>query len=333
MERATQMHSTGSSGRSMTSQPATLKAFTDAAADAVARTLAGIQRDAQREKELRDAEHRALVADLRTQVSEAVALKLQLTERLSTLKDGEKGPQGERGLPGEAGERGLPGEPGPIGERGEPGQNGDNGERGPPGEVGERGLPGEPGLPGPQGERGLPGEKGDAGERGPEGPAGKLPLVRSWQDGVHYEADVVAFRGAVYQALRDTGKEPPHEDWICIAQAGQDGADGRSFNIRGTWQETEAYRAMDVVALNASSFVAKRDDPGVCPGDGWQLMSGQGKRGQPGERGVAGPKGDRGDPGLPVVGLSVSRDGLLTLVNGDGSEVTCDLYPVLSKVV
>jgi hypothetical protein len=61
-------------------------------------------------------------------------------------------------------------------------------------------------------------------------------------------------------------------------------------------------------------------------------MSVQGKRGNPGERGAPGQKGDRGEPGLPVVALEVSEDGSLTLVNGDGTTVTCDLYPILSKI-
>jgi hypothetical protein len=30
--------------------------------------------------------------------------------------------------------------------------------------------------------------------------------------------------------------------------------------------------------------------------------------------------------------MSVSDEGMLTLTNGDGSLVTCDLYPVLSRL-
>jgi hypothetical protein len=30
--------------------------------------------------------------------------------------------------------------------------------------------------------------------------------------------------------------------------------------------------------MHGDSFVAKRDNPGICPGDGWQLLSGPGKR-------------------------------------------------------
>jgi hypothetical protein len=113
---------------------------------------------------------------------------------------------------------------------------------------------------------------------------------------------------------------------------GKDGVDGRSFVIRGTWSETQSYRELDVVVLNGASFGARRDDPGPCPGDGWQLIAAQGKRGNAGERG-AGARGERGLPGPPAVALHVNEEGLLTLTNADGSQVSCDLYPLLAKLV
>jgi hypothetical protein len=117
--------------------------------------------------------------------------------------------------------------------------------------------------------------------------------------------------------------------------AGQDGKDGRSPAIRSTWSETESYVELDIVALNGASFIARRDDPGTCPGDGWQLIASQGKRGNSGERGPAGPaaKGERGMPGPAATALTIDEDGLLTLTNADGSRVTCDLYPLLVKLV
>lgn len=228
----------------------------------------------------------------------------------------------------------------------------EKGDKGDPGSKGEDGSPGTDGasvglddvmplieqtvaakiadIPVPR--DGAPGEKG---ERGADGPPGKLPVVKSWSDRVHYEGEAVAFDGRTFQALRDTGKAPGHGDWICIAERGidgRDGCDGRGFAIRGTWSEGEDYAALDVVALNGASFVAKHDNPGPCPGEGWQLFARQGKTGGPGERGRQGEKGERGDAGLPVVAMQVSADGLLTLTNGDGSQVTCDLYPVLAQI-
>jgi hypothetical protein len=115
-------------------------------------------------------------------------------------------------------------------------------------------------------------------------------------------------------------------------EPGDAGRDGRSFAIRGTWSETEAYRELDVVALNGASFGARRDDPGPCPGDGWQLIAAQGKRGNAGERGAS-VRGERGLPGVAPASIAVDDDGMLTLTNADGSRVNCDLYPLLVKLV
>ncbi len=49
-------------------------------------------------------------------------------------------------------------------------------------------------------------------------------------------------------------------------------------------------------------------------------------------RGGPGFKGDRGSDGRSAVAIDVDGEGLLTIVNGDGEEVTCDLYPLLLKL-
>ncbi len=358
----------------------------------------------------------AVAATTGARVAEAESrlqsIEMRIAERLATLKDGDRGPAGERGAdgdPGPPGEsvQGPPGDPGPPGrdvdmgevesiiaravdalpkprdgKDGDPGPKGDRGKDGRDvdfaqveaavaravdaiprprdGVDGKDGTPGERGADGrdvdmgevesiirdlvaairapADGRDGVDGTPGPAGERGPPG---FLAEVRAWEDGVHYAGAVVAHDGSTWQAVRDTGKAPPHEDWICLALGGangrdgvdgKDGADGRSFEVRGTWLDVGTYRRMDVVMLNGASFVAKRDDPGPCPGEGWQLLSSQGKRGQSGEKGERGPKGDRGPAGPAVTGAHVDGEGLLTLVNADGSVVTCDLYPLLSKL-
>jgi hypothetical protein len=81
---------------------------------------------------------------------------------------------------------------------------------------------------------------------------------------------------------------------VRLAAKVQDGRDGRGFTVRGTWDPNARYFALDVVACGGSSFAARRDDPGICPGDGWQMIAAQGKRGtrgEPGERGLPGPRG------------------------------------------
>jgi hypothetical protein len=142
----------------------------------------------------------------------------------------------------------------------------------------------------------MRGPPGPAGPRGEQGAPGKLPLVKVWlPETVHYEGDVVAYDGGVFQAKRDTGQPPTHADWLCLATAGRDGS---SVNIRSTFDANTDYRRLDVVACNGGSFIALKDAPGPCPGSGWQLLASPGKRGAAGEKGERGERGPQGDPGL-----------------------------------
>jgi hypothetical protein len=256
---------------------------------------------------------------------------------------GQEGPQGPQGSPGERGEQGHAGAPGPAGERGlagEPGQEGPQGPQGPPGEAGPQGLIGPGGPPGPAGERGLLGERGETGLQGPQGaigekgapgepgkqgPPGALPIVKAHQPrGVAYAADVVCHDGATWQALRDTGQSPPHEDWICLARSGHD---ARMPEPVGTFDAARKYKALDIVAVNGGSFIARHDNPGDCPGAGWQLMARQGARGiagQSGEKGDRGAQGDRGERGAPaprITSWTVDRESYaVTPIMSDGSQ-------------
>lgn len=163
---------------------------------------------------------------------------------------------------------------------------------------------------------------------GEPGKDGRLPIVKAWEDRVHYAGECCTFDGGTYQASRDTGRSPPHEDWTCIAAKGADGQDAEAFDIRGTYDPEAEYRRLSVVALGGASFIARRNDPGPCPGEGWQLVATQGKRGVPGPRGEGAP----GPAGPGVIALDIDADGILTLTNGDGSTVAADLYPLLSKL-
>jgi hypothetical protein len=71
--------------------------------------------------------------------------------------------------------------------------------------------------------------------------------------------------------------------------------------VRGTFQPGTNYVRGDMVALDGGSFIARKDNPGKCPGDGWQLMAKQG------QRGIAGPEGKRGPPGNIITGWIVDR--------------------------
>lgn len=255
--------------------------------------------------------------ELRLQVAAALSelraaraeTELRVSARLVELRDGPPGPQGEPG------ERGLPGEA----IAGPPGGKGENGDPGPPGERGERGEKGEPG---PVGLNGV-------GSPGPPGPPGKLAIVKQWADGVHYEGDVVTHAGETFQALCDTGRKPPGDDWSRLAAAGRD---GRSLSVRSTWSEDETYQALDLVVLGGSCFVARHDAPGACPGDGWQLIAKRGQRGDKGDRGERGEPGHAGPPAKSLLSAAIDDQGLLTLTQDDGSTVTCDFYPLLARV-
>lgn len=366
----------------MASYRDTLNAFTDAAADAVARAIAEVRREAALERahdrELREAEqrawaaeHRAALADLAAAAASLREAEQRVNDRLATLKDGEAGQDGRDGQDGAPGRDGADGRdgvdaPAPTDEQvaaalrgivptvlagavadylsAHPVPAGRDGKDGIDGKDGRDGVDAPPitteqiadavaaHLAANPPAAGRDGRDGKDGDPGPEGPPGKLPSVREWRDAVHYDGDVVTHGGSLYQAIRDTGREPPHEDWTCIVAAGAPGADGRSMVVRGTWSEAETYRCLDVVAFNGASFVARRDDPGPCPGDGWQMVAAQGRRGNPGEPGRHGDPGTPGLPGPAVKAMEIDDDGILALTHGDGSRVTLDLYPLLSRL-
>jgi hypothetical protein len=141
-----------------------------------------------------------------------------------------------------------------------------------------------------------------AAQPGPQGPPGKLPRVKEYAAGrVHYVADVIVYAGALWQARGDTVHAPPQADWVCLARAGRDGL---TPTIRGTYDAYGKYKKLDIVALDGAAFIAHRDNPGICPGSGWQLLSRQGRpgrRGENGERGPRGEKGEKGETGATVV--------------------------------
>ena len=212
-----------------------------------------------------------------------VAWDQRITAKIASLKDGKDGADGEDG------------------------QAGATGPAGPQGEPGAAGLPGPQGVPGVQGDQGPSGEIGAAGKDGADGAAGlngkdgapgKLPKVKPYKEGaVHYDGEVVTFRGGLYQAMQDTATQPHTADWICLAVAGIDGSngsDGKSLTIRDTYDPKETYEALDVVTLDYKWFVARYTNPGACPGPGWKAGPGLGKTGKPGPQGERGMQGERG---------------------------------------
>jgi hypothetical protein len=150
----------------------------------------------------------------------------------------------------------------------------------------------------------------------------KLPVAKAYRpDTVHYAGQVIVHRGATYQAARDTAHAPPHDDWTCLARAGRDAITPK---IRGTFDAREQYCELDIVVFDGATGIARRDNPGICPGDGWQLMSKQGKTGRPGTPGERGPRGERGEKGDPgvvpqLVSSKLDENYNLTILRSDES--------------
>jgi hypothetical protein len=160
-----------------------------------------------------------------------------------------------------------------------------------------------------------------------------LTICRAWQkDEIVYESQLRTHEGSLWQALKDTAQLPGHADWICLATAGIDGA---GINPRGLYQENHVYRRLDLVTVNGSTFVAKRDDPGTCPGEHWQLTASQGKRGiagEKGERGPVGPKGEAGQAAPRITGFRVDRKNYRAVARmSDGTELPLDLRELFEQ--
>jgi hypothetical protein len=284
----------------------------DGWADALGRTLARERAAWQRERELAVAEHGRQIAEIRAEAAQAILRFSELvSERLATLKDGEPGPPGEpadmqavsaahaawqRERDAMAAEHQamfgkLDALHNAIHARLEALRDGKNGEPG---------CPGSPGSP------------------GPPGAPGALPVVRLWAEGVHYLGDVVAHRGSTWQALRDTAREPPDNDWVMLAAAGRDAAEGE---VCGQYQPGNAYRKFDLACHDGCEWRARCDDPGPLPGVGWALSAVQGKRGGKGEHGERGLRGEKGDAGEPAATICdwVVEDYRATPLLSDGS--------------
>jgi hypothetical protein len=118
------------------------------------------------------------------------------------------------------------------------------------------------------------------------------PAIRDFEEGkICYAGELIQHLGSTWQCRADTARPPSDDDeaWQLVAAGG---LDGRSLRIHGTYQSGERYAQLDVCIVNSASFVARRSTSSAPPGEDWQLLCGQGKRGQPG------PKGDRGERGL-----------------------------------
>ena len=107
---------------------------------------------------------------------------------------------------------------------------------------------------------------------------------------------------------------------------GQDGRDGRSPFMRGLYAVTETYQALDIVALDGGAFIACRDDPGPCPGDGWRLLVSRGKRGREGRARAAGAMGPQGKQGESITDITLEGNALV--ITTTQKTIAVDLAPL-----
>src|SRR5262249_46097688 len=133
---------------------------------------------------------------------------------------------------------------------------------------------------------------------------------------------------------KDTAQVPGGSNWVCVARAGRDAV---TPDVRGTYNPSEDYKCLDIVEVSGCSFIARKDDPGDCPGPGWQVLSLRGNAGDRGRPGPAGKKGERGEKGEPapmIISWVVDRThyrAIATLSNGKPGPVL-DLRPLLSSL-
>ncbi len=223
-----------------------------ALSDAMGRVIAAKQREWDGIIQVRDAEHRAIVAELKAKLAEQQNefqnfVRNQLGRIDAAVAEIEPGPPGPPGLPGERGPQGEPGNIGPAGEKGESGERGRDGQ------------PGRDGEPGPRGEAGCDGVNGINGKDGTDGAgfddwkieydgirtltfqcgSGErvktqtvvLPILIDrgvWQQQTYVPGDVVTRSGSIYIAQVDTETRPGEsKDWRLAVKHGRDGKDGK----------------------------------------------------------------------------------------------------------
>lgn len=217
-----------------------VRALIDGAVDALQRLVTDVREKAETNERVRDAEHRAFMAEQR----EAAALMLRTIEaKLSEVRDGapgRDGVDGKDGADGAPGERGPQGEAGRDGVDGAPGADGRDGVDGAPGADGRDGIDGKDGADGAAGADGAPGRDGvdgKDGEIGPQGDAGRDGIdgkdayageARGLFDPeASYRAmDVVSLNGSEWRAKRDDPGGCPGDGWMLSASRGKRGDRG-----------------------------------------------------------------------------------------------------------
>ncbi len=95
------------------------------------------------------------------------------------------------------------------------------------------------------------------------------------------------------------------------------------LHLRGAFRSDQDYDRLDIVTIEGSSYIARQDGPGPCPGNGWRILA------CAGPTGPQGPKGEHGLPGpTGRIGLQ-GKPG--TSINGWRIEpASYSVYPIIS---
>jgi hypothetical protein len=110
---------------------------------------------------------------------------------------------------------------------------------------------------------------------------------------------------------------------------------GLGIALRGTYESGAEYSRHDIVALNGSSFIAKQDRPGACPGPNWALLSSKGGRGEKGRDGLRGPQGEKGEPAervrIKIWSVDVKRFCATPIMSDGTIGANLELKPMLQE--
>jgi len=262
----------------------------------------------------------------RNLIAQTNALDALINERLADLHDGvdgkdgingkdgidgKDGRDGQDGAPGRDGSDGAPGVDGAAGRDGLDGKDGIDGKDGAPGQDGVAGRDGQDGI---DGKDGAPGERGERGERGDPGGDGRPGFDgrdgRDGKDGEKGDPGIAGAIGKTGEPGRDGADGRDGTDGI----NGADGRDGITGEARGRYEPDATYNKLDRVSFNGSEWIAKYDDPGVLPGDGWML----------------GAQGKRGKPGSSIVSAAIEGYAL-KLTMSDGMPIRVDLTQMFER--
>lgn len=202
-----------------------------------------------------------------------------------------------------------------------------------------------------KGEKGDPGTTGERGESGTNGKDGiglagavidrEHHLIITFTNGEAKDLGVVVGRDGKDGADGKDGEDGRDgKDGIGEkgekGDPGNDGRDGKDAYVgeaRGLFDPEAQYLGRDVVALNGSAFMAKIDNPGECPGDGWMLLAQRGKRGDKGDRGERGIEGKSGKDGAQPVALKMDAETMeFRMILDNGEECAADFYPIAQAI-